>query len=301
MVGGEREKKTQTKTGGAKGRSIFFFRTAGILLLVGVFSPAIFSSGRAAQRKVTEPMAKAGAADEHEIKVLPIFFIPSDGKAPSPEQEQKLMKHVKWARQRYHELLGGTDTFEMAKDQVVVYKSKKPMSFYRAAPEGSTPVCLSEMLEYFKTNRNDAPYVFLILVMNSADKFPNGGGRPINGGHDNGGGVILMATYAMDVMHNFQSTLQHELGHSFGLLHPEAYGYDMETSPSIMSYNKAHHTHDFQPSPTPGIFIPEDLRALAMNKKEFPHFSYTPVGKISPKTPSLPPMDIPGQPAWSAR
>ena len=170
------------------------------------------------------------------------------------------MKHVKWARQRYHELLGGTDTFEMAKDQVVVYKSKKPMSFYRAAPEGSTPVCLSEMLEYFKTNRND-------LIGRDSEYW----------------------------------RLQHELGHSFGLLHPEAYGYDMETSPSIMSYNKAHHTHDFQPSPTPGIFIPEDLRALAMNKKEFPHFSYTPVGKISPKTPSLPPMDIPGQPAWSAR
>jgi hypothetical protein len=157
---------------------------------------------------------------------------------------------------------------------------------------------LSELFEYFKTNRFDAPFVFLILVLNPRDKFPNGGGRPINGGNNNGGGVIIVSSYAMDDMPNFQSTLQHELGHSFGLVHVDMYGYNMTSSSSIMSYNKAHHTNRFQVSSTPGIFIPEDLRGLALNKKAFPHFSYTPEGKISPKTPALPPMNIPGQPAW---
>ena len=50
----------------------------------------------------------------------------------------------------------------------------------------------------------------------------------------------------------------------------------MKTNPSIMSYNPAHHTNGFDPSPTPGTLIPEDLRGLAKNQRVFPGLRFDP-------------------------
>jgi len=68
---------------------------------------------------------------------------------------------------------------------------------------------------------------------------------------------------------NFQSTLQHEPGHAFGMLHVNAYGRDMKRNESIMSYNPNHHTGFLRASKTPGILIPENFRVLALNDRVF--------------------------------
>ncbi len=94
--------------------------------------------------------------------------------------------------------------------------------------------------------------------MNPNDGWPAGGGRPFNGGFNTGGGIVIMSSNGLDRAPNFQSTLQHELGHAFGLPHVDVYGYDMQTNMSMMSYNPSHHTNGFEPSATPGRFIPED-------------------------------------------
>ena len=60
-----------------------------------------------------------------------------------------------------------------------------------------------------------------------------------------------MATPALDRAPNFQSTLRHELGHAFGLVHVDVYKYDMKTNRSVMAYNSAHRTNRFQESRTP--------------------------------------------------
>ena len=95
-----------------------------------------------------------------------------------------------------------------------------------------------------------------------------------------------------------------ELGHAFGLPHVDVYGYDMDANPSIMSYNPTHHTDGFKPSKTPGILNPEDIRALALNRRIFPRLRFDPEKDVPKsytmqKSVVLGPMEIPGHPQIS--
>ena len=67
-----------------------------------------------------------------------------------------------------------------------------------------------------------------------------------------GGGTVLLSSYEFDRAPNVQSSVQHELGHSFGLPHVDVYGYDMGSNDSLMSYNPKHHTNGLTPSATLG-------------------------------------------------
>jgi len=238
----------------------------------------------------------------HDVKVLAVFFVPTDENAPTDNQSQRLMRHLDWCRTRYRQLLGDQVTFPVAEQKPRVYRSARPLGFYRIQPEASAPQVASELLTDLKYNRYNCPYVLLAVMMNPKDDFPSGGGRPLNGGYNTGGGIIVLSSFALDHSPNFQSTLQHELGHAFGLAHVDVYGYDMQSNASIMSYNPRHHTNGFKPSPTPGKLIPEDLRGLALNTRVFPKLRFDPAKdvprgySIAPRIVPLGPMQIPGQP-----
>jgi hypothetical protein len=208
------------------------------------------------------------------VKVLPVFFVPSDQSPPTRDQSARYMRHLKWARDRFSEMLGGRATFELAKEEPDVYRAAYPLLAYRPLPEDAAPRLVEELLRQYGTDRFRCPYIFAIILMNPCENHPAGGGRPFNGGHDRGGGLLEISSWALDSSPNFQSTLQHELGHSIGLVHVDAYGYSMETNDSIMSYNPKHHTRGFEPSPTPGRLIPEDLRALAKNSRVLPGLTF---------------------------
>lgn len=244
------------------------------------------------------------AADEflppEEVSVLPVFFVPSDQPAPTEEQKQKLMQHLEWAQTRFQEMLGGRSTFRIARSEPSVYEAKEKIAFYKLQPEGGAPAFTGELLSKLGMNRYQCPFVLLVLVMNSEDAFPNGGGRPFNGGFNTGGGMLKLSSRDLDQAPNFQSTLQHELGHAFGLPHVDVYGYPLRDNPSIMSYNKSHHTDGFSPSETPGELIPEDVRGFAFNDRVFPGLEFEPEtdqpsGYEMKKIITLGPMTIPGQ------
>ena len=242
------------------------------------------------------------AVPPRAVKVLPVFFVPEGEAAPSDEQVAKLLKHLDWSQKRYKELLRNKVTFAVAPGKPRVVRSGRDLAFLRKQPENGAPEVVGELLADLKVSRFACPYVLLTVVMNPRDDFPVSGGRPLNGGVNTGGGVVQVSSFALDRVPNFQSTLQHALGHAFGLPHVDVYGYDAKSSDSMMSYNPAHHTRNFEPSSTPGKFIPEDLRALALNQRVFPKLAFDPTKDVpagyllGKQIVTLGPMKITGQP-----
>ncbi len=235
------------------------------------------------------------------VSVLPVFFVPSDQPKPTPEQEAALMKHLRITQARYEELLSGRDTFRL-EEKPLVYVGRHPLLAYRPLPGNASPELAAELFAHLKTDRFTCAHVLAIIVMNPCENWPAGGGRPLNCGFNHGGGFVQMSSYGLDRSPGFQCTLQHELGHGFGLVHVDAYGYSMTDNASLMSYNPKHHTDGFEPSKTPAVLIPEDIRALALNDRAFPKLKFRPSKDVPDdyeiqKIAQLPAWPIPGE-AW---
>jgi len=145
--------------------------------------------------------------------------------------------------------------------------------------------------------------IYLVLFVGTGE-WPKGGGTPFNGGVNTGGGIVVLAADNLVQDVGFQAYLQHEMGHAFGLVHADANGFDLRSSDSLMSYNPAHRTNGFEPSPTPGRLLPEDLRLLAYNQKVFPKFKLDPERDfpagyaLNPKVSILGQMSLPGHPDY---
>ena len=216
-----------------------------------------------------------GEVPEH-VKVLPIFFVAAGEKGPSEEQSGRLMRHLRLAQGCYRRMLKGRDTFEIEDGPPLIIHGKQPLEHYKAAGEvrkfNYEP--LREIFAQRGWNRFNCPYVLVVIMMIEVQW--GSGGRPFNPGFNGGGGLVITPSYVLDNVGWFQYTLQHELGHSFGLVHVDSYGYDQRNSRSIMSYDTKLRWKGFRPPEKAGILIPEDLRALAMNKKVFPKFYFDP-------------------------
>ncbi|MGA2297193.1 MAG: hypothetical protein ABSG15_06575 [FCB group bacterium] len=208
------------------------------------------------------------------VTVRPVFFVPTDARNPVDSEKINIMRYLNWAQARYKEMLKFRTTFMIADSTPDVYFAKQNDAFYQSQSEGAASAFADELLTHYGYNRFNCPYIFLIIYMSPSNEFPNGGARPLNAGFNTGGGIVNLSIYTMDKKPNFESTLQHELGHSFGLPHVDVYGYDMKKNMSIMAYNPKHHTNFFTPSKTPGILNPEDLRDLALNKFVFPEMYF---------------------------
>ncbi len=242
-----------------------------------------------------------------KIKVKPVFFVPKDQALPTKAQQQNLIRHLRWSQKTYKTLLRNRDTFTIDKTMPLVYKSTHDLDYYRKLPENAAPQIVSELLTYHKFTRFNCPYIFVTVVMNTSDGFPIGGGRSFNGGFNRGGGIVITSSYTLENIKNFQSTLRHELGHSFGLPHVDVYGYKMKSNPSVMSYNLSHHTNGFKRSQTRPSFIPEDVRGLAFNKRVFEKLYFDPKKdipehySICPRVVYLGAMQIPGKLAYGIK
>ena len=222
-----------------------------------------------------------GDVPEH-VKVMPVFFVPLGKKEPSKNQIQKLTRHLRLSQRYYRKMLKSRDTFEIEKKTPLVIHGRYSVEHYRLKDQPNKmnyePFC--EILAKCRWNRFNCPYALVIIIMNSKENWPGAGGRPFNRGFNSGGGLVYMPSYALDNTPWFQSSLQHELGHSFGLVHVDCYGYDQEKNRSIMSYNTDLRWKGFQPPKKHGVLIPEDLRALSKNKKVFPNFYFNPATDI---------------------
>ncbi len=235
-----------------------------------------------------------------QVLVLPVFFVARDAQGPTSDQVARLARHLRWSQDTFRELLDGRSTFAMADRPPLIFHSAQDLAYYREANRPFVEHMVDDLLTEVGRTRFDNPFVFVIVFMNPAEDFPSGGGRPLNGGHNSGGGVVILSSHALDRQRSFQATLRHEIGHAYGLPHVDVYGYDMATNPSVMSYNAAHWTDFFQESARPGRLIPEDIRGLALNDRGFAGltFDVPPGYEIFPTAVWLGPMELPGRPAY---
>jgi hypothetical protein len=133
-----------------------------------------------------------------------------------------------------------------------------------------------ELLKIEGSDRYDSNTIFVIVYWRpiGANPYYSAGGRPFNGAPGTGGGGLFFDFYDFRYDPGFLSTLTHELGHTMGLTHVDAYGLDMNTNDSVMSYNPAHHSIDkFTPSATPGIILDVERAKLVANKDVLPFYT----------------------------
>lgn len=242
----------------------------------------------------TEDQWRHHAVPPKSVAVLPVFAVAIDQTLPKAEEISRFNRHLKLSQSRFFEMTGGFDTFEI-KDGYVVINLRHPLSFYKAQSEDGAPEILAEILSALRVSRFSAPWVFAVCVVNNIDGYPSPGGRPINGGLNNGAGYLHFSSRSLTAADtNLQSTLEHELGHAFGLLHVDSYGESMQTSSSIMGYNPRHH-YSLEGKPVlSGVLLNRDKYALSRNKRVFRKLTGA---KIEPQPiATYEPMIIPGHP-----
>jgi len=246
----------------------------------------------------TPPSRGALSDPQARLEVLPILFVPSDNAEVTAAAEKRIAalveEHLGVVQQTYRRLLQ-TGTFAIADGGLAIYRSKHLHSYYRPATHGDAEkewarshppnaegslLLLNEVFAWRHENRYNSRYIYLILYARPGPPIILGenpgfaSAQPFNGLPNSGGGIVALELSSLlsDRPLSFQATLTHELGHSFGLSHPNCYGYGMHNNDGVMSYNPRNATEGT--SPSPGILNPEDYFLLGKAKRVFPDFAY---------------------------
>lgn len=207
------------------------------------------------------------------VSVLPVFIVPKGEVGPTQQQQDLLVRHLKRSQQEYKEMLKGRDTFQIADIELQIINMRYTLKQLKtlAARKKNSEYVRANLFRQFKVNRFNCPYIFLVMVMSPKDTWATASGSAFNGGYNSGGGSVLLSSNKLDAPNSLlQGSILHELGHAFGLGHVKSYGYDQYKSKSIMSYSKSNHWSNFTPPREKAVLIPEEIRALSMNKRVFP-------------------------------
>jgi hypothetical protein len=241
-----------------------------------VFRPPISAvlSFCAAILAVVGPARALGSNVPGQLTVQPLILVASDAPALSAADNQRFMQAFTTVILRYQTMMKYRATFNItpfinADPQnpiPVVNDPNHTVAFYDGTSDGYANESFQAAIAYtglrdrgYPYTRYDNPYVYLILGWGQGNT-PGGvdttGGVSMNGGINSGGGatVIKSTGFWTKSPDKLVSTIEHELGHTFGLLHswdsqyaaagaPDEPNYNWCTGLSIMSYNSLHWTH----------------------------------------------------------
>ncbi len=241
---------------------------------------------------------------ENRISVKPIVFYPK-GVAKSKVWSLRWFQYVMAAKQKYNALLKGRDTFLVSqlktlngdltpaeyKELCFTFsglKSPDQLTEDEGCSQGVETI-LAEILgsdlgDGKQYTRYTMPYSLAVLMVDPDREWGFGGGRNFNGVTNLGGGIMVIPSWHFDDG-KLMSTLLHELGHTFGLVHtdnrqnatnlPESSAlfkcyYHLNFSNSIMSYNTANWSNETDVEQIPGCLLGDEIEALSQNKLVFP-------------------------------
>lgn len=233
----------------------------------------------------SSPVATAAPSDlvprldpERRVAVMPVLFVPRGARLDDHARIQQLLaQHLELAQRHYHDLLGST--FEVVPGPAAVYRAQHPDGHYidvqPDTPDDRAHRIVRELFAWRGTDRYTTDVVFLTVYVSSGRPIW-AGARPFNGAPGSGGGYAELDVTSLlaDQQYPFQSTLVHELGHAFGLTHPDCYGHELYTSASIMGARSEHRSSGLTRSPTPGGLLDEDRQLLALAQRVFPGLGY---------------------------
>jgi hypothetical protein len=154
--------------------------------------------------------------------------------------------------------------------------------------------------------RYTLPYCLSVVMVDPARAWGAGGGRVLNGETNLGGGILVMPHWHYDEG-QLTSTLVHELGHTFGLVHCwdragserfkstplyECY-YDQYKSVSVMGYRASNQTNETDPARVPGCLLGDEIHALTGNKNLLPDLFFNSASDFDcpPASRNCPPHD----------
>lgn len=243
------------------------------------------------------------------VRVKPVVFYPAG-------VLEQAVWHQRWydlhgtAREKFRSMLKGRDTFELAPLHVVhgeltpgAYKNRCFTMRGLVTPAGlleeegcsdGVETILAELLaapfdDGNRYTRYTLPYCLSVLMVDPSREWGPGGGRVLNGETNLGGGILVIPHWHYDEG-QLTSTLVHELGHTFGLVHcwdragSERFKvtsqykcyYDQFQSRSVMGYRASNHSNEMDPAKVPGCLLGDEIHALTGNKNLLPDLYFNP-------------------------
>lgn len=249
--------------------------------------------------------AQSSASVEYPVSpvsIQPVLFIPTDQKNSASSRwglfQRNLQAYLYVTQSKWKSMLGGETTFRY--EPTITYYGNKDSAAYNADQASGQWTAQDEYLATLNppvifagdgANVCNHDQIILILVAGGNRFTQGGGGNWCSSATFDGIGSV---TIGIDYFYNqkkLSSTLVHEIGHAFGLVHSwqrikgcegsdescataNISAYSKDNGISVMSYNKKFWSNSIHVDKVSGSLLPVELFELSHNRRAIPFLQF---------------------------